>query len=426
MNLPSPVVSRDAARATHLSLIQDSPPPLATFADDHGYFAPPSDPLAVADELANTLARTAVQRDRIGGHPAQERELLRTCGLLTLSIPREYGGGGASWSTVYQVIRRLAQADSAVAHLYGFHHLQIAGVLLYGNAPQRTRHLVATVNHGLFWGNALNPLDRRTTAVESEEGYSIDGIKSFSSGSVGSDMLTFSAWHEATQSNLIGTVRTRHPGVTVLQDWDAFGQKQTDSGTVRFEGVDLPPANLLQAPGVIPTPFATLRSCVAQLSMTNLYLGIAQGALQAARTYTIEQARPWFAAGVETAVDDPFVQRQYGEFVLKVSPAQALADLAAQALDDAFAKGELVTAQDRARVAVAIAQAKVLSHRAALEVASGLFEVSGARATSDRYGLDRFWRNARVHTLHDPVEYKLRDIGRYALSGRAPDPTPYS
>jgi len=68
----------------------------------------------------------------------------------------------------------------------------------------------------------------------------------------------------------------------------------------------------------------------------------------------------------------------------------------------------------------------VLSHRAAIEVSSQLFELTGARSTSQRFGLDRFWRNARVHTLHDPVDYKLRDIGRYVLNGQVPEPTAYS
>ena len=77
-------------------------------------------------------------------------------------------------------------------------------------------------------------------------------------------------------------------------------------------------------------------------------------------------------------------------------------------------------------MAIATAEAKVLAHRAALEVSSQMFELNGARATSGALGFDRFWRNARVHTLHDPIDYKLRDLGRYALSGRVPDPTPYS
>ena len=57
-----------------------------------------------------------------------------------------------------------------------------------------------------------------------------------------------------------------------------FGQRQTDSGNVSFDKVYLPSALVLQAPGQAPTAQATLRSQVAQLVMTNLYLGIAQGA----------------------------------------------------------------------------------------------------------------------------------------------------
>jgi ABC-type taurine transport system ATPase subunit len=85
-----------------------------------------------------------------------------------------------------------------------------------------------------------------------------------------------------------------------------------------------------------------------------------------------------------------------------------------------------VPAGERGEVAVAGAEAKVLAHRAGLEISSQLFELTGARSTSERLGLDRFWRNVRVHTLHDPVDHKLRDLGRHALDGRFPDPTPYS
>ena len=93
------------------------------------------DPLDVAAELAGRLAETANARDLAGGHAAQEREWIRDSGLLTLSIPAEYGGQGADWPTLYHVIRILARADSALAHVFGFHHLQLAGIQLYGT-PQ--------------------------------------------------------------------------------------------------------------------------------------------------------------------------------------------------------------------------------------------------------------------------------------------------
>jgi alkylation response protein AidB-like acyl-CoA dehydrogenase len=387
---------------------------------------PAHDPLHVAAELAQRLVASANARDQAGGHAAQEREWIRESGLLTLSIPVAYGGQGADWPTVYQVIRILARADSALAHIFGFHHLQLAGIQLYGSAQQQRRFLTQTAEQNLFWGNALNPLDKRTIATDADYGFQLDGVKSFSSGSVGSDWLTISAWHEPSQSALIGVVPTRQHGVAVQADWDAFGQKQTDSGNVHFNQVSLPSTQVLQAPGVKPTAQASLRSQVAQLIMANLYLGIGEGAFEAARAYIAQEARPWFASGVEKAGADPLIQHRFGQLWLKLRPAAVLADHAAQELDRLFRLGAAVTAQQRGELAVSVAEAKVLAHTAGVDVSSEIFELTGARSTSAKFGYDRFWRNVRVHTLHDPVDYKIRDLGRYALDGTLPEPTAYS
>ena len=390
--------------------------------------APPTtpDPLEVAADLARRLGETANARDQAGGHAAHERGAIRASGLLTLSIPAEFGGQGADWPTVLQVVRILARADSALAHIFGFHHLQLAGIQLYGTPQQQRRFLTLTVEQNLFWGNALNPLDRRTAAVDADYGYTLDGIKSFSSGSVGSDWLTVSAWHEPTGTALIGVLPTRQPGVEVQADWDAFGQKQTDSGNVHFTGVSLPATQVLQAPGVAATPQSTLRSQVAQLIMTNLYLGIGEGAFEAARAYTVDEARPWFASGAQSAAADPLVQHRFGQLWLKLRPAAVLADHAARELERLFRLGPQVTARQRGDLAIAVAEAKVLAHTAGIDISNQMFELTGARSTSARYGYDRFWRNVRVHTLHDPVDYKIRDLGRHALDGSMPEPTAYS
>ncbi|MFS2003161.1 acyl-CoA dehydrogenase family protein [Duganella sp. CT11-25] len=384
------------------------------------------DPLIVAAELAQRLAATANARDQAGGHAAQEREWIRESGLLSLSIPEAYGGQGADWPTVYQVIRILARADSALAHVFGFHHLQLAGIQLYGTTQQQRRFLTQTVEQNLFWGNALNPLDKRTTAADADYGFLLDGVKSFSSGSVGSDWLTISAWHAETQSALIGVVPTRQHGVAVQADWDAFGQRQTDSGNVHFTQVSLPSTQVLQAPGHQPTAQATLRSQVAQLIMANLYLGIGEGAFEAAREYVAKEARPWFASGAASAGADPLVQHRFGKLWLKLRPAVVLADHAAGELERLFRLGAAVTAQQRGELAVAVAEAKVLAHTAGVDISNEMFELTGARSTSAKFGYDRFWRNVRVHTLHDPVDYKIRDLGRYALDGTLPEPTAYS
>jgi alkylation response protein AidB-like acyl-CoA dehydrogenase len=386
------------------------------------------DPLQAATDLAARLADTAVERDRAGGHAAQARQWIRDSGLLALSVPRAYGGRGAPWTVILDTVRTVAQADSALAHLLGFHHLQVAGLVLYGNAQQQRALLTETIDANVFWGNALNPLDKRLTATPTAGGYLLDGVKGFASGSVGADWLTISAWDTLAQAALIAVVPARQAGIDVRADWDAFGQRQTDSGTVAFTGVVLPDAHVLQAPGRPGTPQTTLRAQIAQLTMANLYLGLAEGALAAARDYLHTEARPWLAASPEVAaaVDDPYVQHRFGQFHLLVRPAQVLADSAAVALDAAWRRGAELRADERGRVAVAVAEAKVLAHRASVEIGSQLFELTGARSTGARFGFDRFWRNARVHTLHDPVDYKLRDLGRYALDGTLPEPTAYS
>ncbi|WKB55893.1 acyl-CoA dehydrogenase family protein (plasmid) [Eleftheria terrae] len=372
---------------------------------------------ARVDRLAAAWRQTAAERDLAGGHAAREREQLRESGLLGLTIARAHGGWGAPWSVFYDALRRLAGADSALAHLFAFHHLQLATVLLYGSAEQQQRLLGRSIERGLFWGNALNPNDRRAVAQVDRDGAVVHGSKSFCSGSVGSDMLTVSAWHEPTQTFLTGVVPSRARGVTIEEDWDAFGQRQTDSGTVHFDEVRVPSADILVAPGVRPGVRATLRAQFAQLILVHLYLGIAEGALSEALHFVPDSRRE---------ADDPYLLQRLAELHLQLRPARVLAEQAAARLEAAYGRGEALTPRERGEVAVAVIEAKVLAHRAALAVCSQLFEVTGARSTSRRHALDRFWRNARVHTLHDPIDLKLRDLGRHVLDGRYPEPTPYS
>ena len=105
---------------------------------------------------------------------------------------------------------------------------------------------------------------------------------------------------------------------------------------------------------------------------------------------------------------------------------RALAARAAEKLDAAWLKGDTLTAEERAEVAVAIAAARVSATRVGLDICTRMFDVAGARATHAGLALDRYWRNLRTQSLHDPVDYKTRELGEWALTGRAPVPTFYS
>ncbi|MBG0847687.1 acyl-CoA dehydrogenase family protein [Pseudomonas chengduensis] len=378
---------------------------------------------AKVERLARRLAASAVERDRAGGSPQAERELLRDSGLLTLAVPQQYGGQGVAWPDIYRITRYLAAVDSSLAHLFAFQHLQVATLLLFGNPDQQRHWLTRTVQERWFWGNATNGRDSGLTLAPREEHYELNGSKSFCSGALGADALVISAPRgKSPEDRVFIVLPSQREGLAVNSDWDGFGQRQTDSGTVQFEQVFVDASELLGPVG--PSPRTTLRACLSQLILTQLYLGNAQGALDAALRYTREHSRAWPASGVANASDDPFIQQRYGELWLRYRSALPLAEHAAQRLQSAWEKPAL-TAAERAEVALAISEAKVVAVRAALEITSQIFEAIGARATSSRYGFDRFWRNVRVHSLHDPIDYKVRDLGHWLLSGQGPQPSLY-
>lgn len=93
---------------------------------------------------------------------------------------------------------------------------------------------------------------------------------------------------------------------------------------------------------------------------------------------------------------------------------------AGAAVDATLTGGTSGPVNTPADASLAVAAAKVLSDRAANEVSSALFEVGGTRSVAAELNLDHFWRNARTHTLHDPVRWKYQHIGRALLHDTPP------
>lgn len=378
----------------------------------------------VADQLTQRFAATAALRDAEGGCPKVQRDELRASGLLSLSIPVELGGLGGSWRDVLDVVRQFARVDSSIAHLYAFHHLMLATVTLYGRPAQWRPWLAHTARHDWFWGNALNPRDQRARCSPTSGGWLLSGPKGFCSGALDSEMLVVSGAFEGRL--MVAAVPTSRSGIHVRQDWDNMGQRQTDSGSVQFDRLRIEDGEVLNDPGPLSTPRSCLRSLVSQLILVNIYVGIAQGALAAACQYTRHEARPWPGTGVERTEDDPYVLAHFGDFHVGLEGATLLADRAGMGLVSALARGEALTPEERGQLAIHIATAKVAAARSGLDLCSRLFEVTGARSTHAALGLDRYWRNLRTHTLHDPIDYKTRELGAWVLQGRLPEPGFYA
>jgi alkylation response protein AidB-like acyl-CoA dehydrogenase len=380
----------------------------------------------IADQLAAAFAQTAVERDKRGGTAKIERDLLRASGLLNVTIPADLGGWGMEWPDTMKLIRAFARVDSSIAHLFGFQHLMLASVSLYGSWAQTEELFTETVRNKWFWGNALNPLDKRTSLISKNGGYLINGRKSFCSGAVDSDMLIVSAIRSVDEKFMVAAIPSGRPGIRILDDWDAMGQRQTDSGTVEFCDVAASQKEFLKAPGPLGSIRASLRSCIAQLILSNIFLGIAEGALDESRNYTLAQTRPWIASTAQSATEDPYILANYGSFFVSLQAAQALTDIAGESLQRAWESGDAITENQRGKCALDVATSKVTTSKVGLEITSRMFEVMGARSAASPARIDRYWRNLRTHTLHDPVDYKIRELGDWALNRQLPKASFYS
>ncbi|MFG2138372.1 acyl-CoA dehydrogenase family protein [Streptomyces sp. NPDC048650] len=381
-----------------------------------------------AAEAAAVLATDAAARDKAGATPHTEIQLLKDAGLVTLLGPVDHGGAGQDWTTAYRVIREVAKADGSLGQLLGYHYLWNWAARLVATRAQWEHVEAEAARNRWFFGGAVNPRDNDVVVRDEGDTLTFTGGKTFSTGSKVSDVTVLEGVLEGTDKHLFAIVPSDSEGLTFHDDWDNIGQRLTESGSVTLDGVRVP---WTDAAGFVdkefqPRVYNTLNVPTIQLVFVSFYLGIAAGALETAATYTRTKSRSWLHGGHAKAVDEPYVVDAYGDLTAKLWAVEALADKVAEEGQRLHDAPDDVTPRARGEFEVRVAAVKARATDVALEITNGIFEVTGARATASSEGLDRFWRNVRTHTLHDPVAYKRREVGRHVLTGELPEPTWYS
>lgn len=377
--------------------------------------------------IAAELGAGAAALEREGRPPLAEIDLLRGRGFLTALHDRRIGGGGLTWREALELVRVVARGESGVGQLLGYHYVNSQYVIWAAETWKADALARETVEKRLYWGAAVNPRDAGLTLTRTGAGFRLDGRKTFSTGAHISERLNVVA---SLDDKLVGfAVPTDRPGYIAHDDWDNIGLRLSDSGSAEFREFPVTEEDFIQppfAPDAAPHPLASFNTPFIQLVFVNFYLGTAEGALAQAADYVRTVTRPWITSGVERAADDPHILERFGEFAAALKASAALADRAAEGLEERLAKGRSVSARERGEAAAEAYAAKVSATHVSLEVTARVFELMGARATASRHGFDRFWRNVRTHTLHDPVFYKAREVGDFFLNDRIPAVSLYS
>ncbi|MFD5798119.1 acyl-CoA dehydrogenase family protein [Streptomyces diastatochromogenes] len=379
--------------------------------------------LRVARETADDLATDAVAREQAGKAPFDEVSRLREAGLLTLLIPAELGGGGTDWPTAYTVVREIATADGAIGQLLGCHYFLSWSARFFTEPALADRVALQSAAEQWCWGGGFARQEPLLTLTKTADGYALDGRQSYATGVLVADRLAVRAVRADTGEPLAVVVDSTRHGVRIDGDADTFGQRLAAGGSVEFDAVPVAADDILgslSADEDTLSPLAALASPVGRLLSVQLLLGMAEGVLAEAREYSRAGHSPWHPAWPVGSPQDPHVLTAYGELTVLTRAASALADQALEAVHGGLARGEDLTYDEYAEISVLVAMAEAAASRAAQESTARALDILGARSASSRLGFDRFWRNARTHTLYEPVTHRLRDVGDYFLNGAHP------
>ena len=376
--------------------------------------------LEAAHALAAVAREQAAKRDRQRQLPWSQIEAFTQSGLGSITIPREFGGPQVSYVTLAEVFAIISAADPALGQIPQ-NQVGILNLVLNTATQAQKEQLFSRVLKGGRIGNAgpergsKNTLDLKARITAEGDAFVINGQKFYSTGAWFAHWIAVKALNDEGKQ-VIAFVQRATPGLRVVDDWSGFGQRTTASGTVLLNNVRVDADLVVDNWRINESP--NIQGAVSQLVQAAIDLGIAREAIADTIRFVRERSRPWIDANVERNSDDPYVVADIGKLSIELHAAEALLRKAARVLDDVSASP--VDAQAAARASIAVAEAKVLSTELSLLASEKLFELSGSRATLAEFNLDRHWRNARVHTLHDPVRWKYHAIGAYRLNGTLP------
>ncbi|WP_338806558.1 SfnB family sulfur acquisition oxidoreductase [Pseudomonas chlororaphis] len=379
--------------------------------------------LIVASDLAEDFKRDSALRDRERRLPHPELEAFSRSGLWGISVPREYGGAGVSNVTLAKVIALIAQADGSLGQIPQNHFYALEVLRVNGSEAQKKR-LYSEVLAGQRFGNALAELGTktahdRTTRLTRDvqpgrDGYRINGRKFYSTGAIYAQRIPTSVVDEHGVQQL-AFVPADSQGLNVIDDWSGFGQRTTGSGSVVFEEVFVAAEDVIPFQSAFERP--TTVGPLAQILHAAIDTGIARAAYEDALHFVRTKTRPWIDSGNDKATEDPLTLKSFGHLSIRLHATEALLERSGEFLDAAQAEPNAETV---AAASIAVAEARAISTEISLAAGSTLFELAGSQATLAEHGLDRHWRNARVHTLHDPVRWKYHAVGNYYLNQTNP------
>lgn len=378
------------------------------------------DAMNAAYQVADFALEGRNERDQKRQLPFAEIDLFSQKGLGGIRIPQNFGGAFVSNKTLAHVFRIINKADSSVGQIPQ-NQIALLNMMNIMGTEQQKMFIFNEILQGKRLANGgpeRNTKDTKTlnTLLTIKDGhYFLDGEKFYSTGSSFAHWLAIKAIHPEGHVVLV-VVDHQAAGVEVVDNWNGFGQRTTSSGTVKLNHVEVDPFLIFDERLLGNAP--NYRGAFSQLMQVAIDVGIAEAAFSDTLS-AVQKARPIVDANVEKASLEHYTLQEVGKSNVLLDAAILLLDEAAEYLDE-LDQLDAVTDEQAAKASILVAEAKIYANDAALHISEKLLELGGSRSSLSQHNLDQHWRNARVHTLHDPVRWKLHALGDYYLNHKLP------
>lgn len=367
------------------------------------------------------IAAGALAREQQRILPFEQIEWLKQAGFGAVRVPVRYGGEGLSLPQLFQLLTELAKADSNIVQALRGHFAFVEDRLI-AHKTQSQQIWFQRFVAGDLVGNAWTEVgsvqigDVITRVTQNSVGQRIvSGEKYYSTGSIFSDWIDLFAFDEVSQQNVIAAISRHAQGVEIKDDWDGFGQKTTGSGTITIDQVEVPISHIL--PFDQRFKYQTAFYQVIHLATLS---GIAYAAVETFSQEVRDRKRIFSHGNADLVRHDPQVLQVIGKASAQAYASEAITQRTAEALQRAylshFAEDGEKEHQANIDAELESAQGQVVIAELVLGLTSQLFNALSASAASTSKQLDRFWRNARTVSSHNPLIYKEKAIGDWEVN----------
>ncbi|WP_407727576.1 acyl-CoA dehydrogenase family protein (plasmid) [Rhodococcoides fascians] len=360
--------------------------------------------------------RTELTRDDVARAVAE----LKAAGLGALTVPESHGGGGADLSVLFDFLVELATVDPNISHAVGNHYHFVDGLRFHDDRDLADRAYASVVHGHLYTvcaAEAASASSVTTISRAADGSFELNGIKAYSTGSTFADVFAVRATTPNGEPRTV-LVEATSPHVEVRDDWAAFGQQHTGSGTVTFDHIRVDAGSVVDF-GESPHGSLPYRGGFTQLVLLASAAGITQRVHSDAIAMVGRRTRNFAHGSAEDPRHDPFIQSVVGElsalaWITRLAVKEAAATFADRP-DPRDGIDAYIAASQAA--SVEISRAKSIVDRLSLQAATRLFDAGGGTAVAEDRALDRHWRNLRTLASHNPKEYRDRAVGDLEING---------